>query len=81
MQLKGNTISFNGINSSRYGLYLCSVGGGGEERSFGVTRSIEAENGSIKAITEDTKTIEIQNMMLANTLDVETSELENIIDL
>ena len=27
------------------------------------------------------KTIKIQNMMLANTLDVETSELENIIDL
>ena len=66
MQLKGNTISFNGINSSRYGLYLCSVGGGGEERSFGVTRSIEAENGSIKAITEDTKTIEIQLVKLSN---------------
>ena len=67
MQLKGNTISFNGINSSRYGLYLCSVGGGGEERDFGVTRSIEAENGTIKAITEDTKTIEIQLVKLSST--------------
>ena len=82
MQLKGNTISFNGINSSRYGLYLCSVGGGGEERSFGVTRSIEAENGSIKAITEDTKTIEIQLVKLSNTtydpIPISEEDLEEI---
>ena len=82
MQLKGNTISFNGINSSRYGLYLCSVGGGEEERNFGVTRSIEAENGSIKAITEDTKTIEIQLVKLSNTtydpIPISEEDLEEI---
>ena len=82
MQLKGNTISFNGINSSRYGLYLCSVGGGGEERDFGVTRSIEAENGTIKAITEDTKTIEIQLVKLSSTtydpIPISEEDLEEI---
>lgn len=63
MQLIGNTISFNGINSSRYGLYLCSVGGD-EERSFGLSRSIDAEDGGIKSITSNTKTLEIQLVKL-----------------
>lgn len=63
MQLKGRTITFNGINSSRYGLYLCSVGGD-DTRSFGVTRSIEGENGTIKSIKEEVKTIEIQLVKL-----------------
>ena len=81
MQLKGSTISFNGINSSRYGLYLCSVGGN-EERSFGISRSIEAENGSIKSITEETKTIEIQLVKLGgkfyDPMPLTNEELEDI---
>ena len=81
MQLKGSTISFNGINSSRYGLYLCSVGGD-EERSFGISRSIEAENGSIKSITEETKTIEIQLVKLGgkfyDPMPLTNEELEDI---
>lgn len=63
MQLMGNTISFNGINSSRYGLYLCSTGGN-EARSFGLSRSIESEDGGIKSIKTDTTTLEIQLVKL-----------------
>lgn len=63
MQLRGSTISFNGVNSSRYGLYLCSIDGDGT-RSFGVTRSVEGENGTIKSISEEVKTIEIQLVKL-----------------
>lgn len=63
MRLMGNTISFNGINSSKYGLYLCSTGSN-EERSFGLSRSIESEEGGIKSIKSDTTTLDIQLVKL-----------------
>ena len=66
VQLRGETISFNGINSSKYGLYLCSVGNSDNDRSFGVTRSIEEENGAVKAVKEETKTIEIQLIKMSS---------------
>lgn len=81
MQLKGSTISFNGINSSRYGLYLCSVGGS-EDRSFGISRSVEAEDGGIKSITSEVKTIEIQLVKLGgqfyDPMPLTDEELEDI---
>ena len=68
VQLRGETISFNGINSSKYGLYLCSVGNSDNDRSFGVTRSIEEENGAVKTVKEETKTIEIQLIKMSSGL-------------
>ena len=52
MQLRGYTITYNGINSSKFGLYLCTVGGNVDyfTRKFGVERSITSESGVIKTI-------------------------------
>ena len=66
MQFRGTTITFNTINSSRYGLYLCNVTGDFFTRQFGATRSIETEHNSIKTITQDKPTIEIQLVKLDN---------------
>lgn len=66
MQFRGSTISFNGINSSRYGLYLCTANGGVDyfTRQFGVERSINKENGAILSIEGSTPTIPLQLVKL-----------------
>lgn len=66
MQLRGTTITFNGINSSRYGLYLCNVDGGTNyhTRQFGSNRSLNTENGAIKSIDHSIPRIDIQLVKL-----------------
>ena len=66
MQFRGTTITFNGINSSRYGLYLCNVDGemNYHTRQFGVERSITKEGNSIKSIDTNTPTIDLQLVKL-----------------
>lgn len=41
-QLNGWTITYDGINSERFGLYLCSVGDNGQS-SFGYQQSVESQ--------------------------------------
>ena len=80
MQLSGSTISFNGINSSRYGLYLCSTENT-RERDYGVDRSIEKENGVIKSISTTEKVINLQLVKLDkynNPLPISEDELFEI---
>ena len=80
MQLRGNTISFNGINSSRYGLYLCSTNDE-KERDYGITRSIEKENGVVKNIVSTEKVINLQLVKLDsynNPLPISEDELFEI---
>ena len=68
MQFRGTTITFNGINSSRYGLYLCNVDGGTDyyTRQFGSERSISKEGGTVKSIEHNTPTIDLQLVKLGN---------------
>lgn len=63
MQLKGSTITFNGINSSRYGLYLCSVGGD-DARQVGIIRTPEVVNGTIKSIENESPRFDLQLIKL-----------------
>lgn len=64
MQFRGTTITFNTINSSRYGLYLCNATGDFFTRQFGTDRSIEVESGAIKTISHSNPVIEIQLIKL-----------------
>lgn len=68
MRFKGNTITFNGISSLRYGLYLCSVDGGSDyfSREFGTERSINKENGTITSIEQAITTVTLQLVKLDN---------------
>ena len=66
LQFRGTTITFNGINSSRYGLYLCNVDGDFYTRQFGTERSIAKENGTIQKIEDSTPTISIQLVKMDN---------------
>lgn len=63
MQFKGTTISFNGVNSTKYGLYLCNVGQG-LDRQMGVNRSFTMENGNLISVTDDSPTFDIQLIKL-----------------
>ena len=66
MQLRGDTITFNGINSSKFGLYLCTVDGGVDyySRKFGVERSVTSESGVIKTIEGNKETLDLQLVKL-----------------
>lgn len=66
VQLRGDTITFNGINSSRFGLYLCTVNGDIDycKRKFGTERSIVADNGVIKEIEDSKQTLTLQLVKL-----------------
>lgn len=44
-QLRGMTITYNGICSERFGLYLCDVGNTNRSRSFGAKQILETEEG------------------------------------
>lgn len=68
MQLRGTTINFNGINSSKFGLYLCTVDGGVDfyTRKFGAERSINSESGVIKTIDGNKQTLDLQLVKLDN---------------
>ena len=83
MQLRGDTITFNGINSSKFGLYLCTVGGNVDyfTRKFGVERSITSESGVIKTIEGNKETLDIQLVKLDrknNPIPLKQNELEEI---
>lgn len=66
MQLRGTTITYNGINSSKFGLYLCTVDGGTDyyTRKFGSERSINTESGVIKSIDSNKETLDMQLVKL-----------------
>ena len=68
LQFRGTTITFNGINSSRYGLYLCNVDGGTDyfTRQFGTDRSIIKENGTVHSIEHNTPVVSLQLVKLDN---------------
>ena len=83
MQLRGDTITFNGINSSKFGLYLCTVDGGVDyySRKFGTERSITSESGVIKTIEGNKETLDLQLVKLDNKykpMPLRDDELEEI---
>lgn len=63
MQFRGTTISFNGVNSTRYNLYLCNVGNG-LDRQLGTGRSFSMEDGSLISVDDDNPTFDIQLVKL-----------------
>ena len=63
MQFRGTTISFNGVNSTRYNLYLCNVGNG-LDRQLGTGRSFSMENGNLISVDDDNPTFDIQLVKL-----------------
>ena len=58
MQFRGTTISFNGVNSTRYNLYLCNVGNG-LDRQLGTGRSFSMEDGNLISVDDDNPTFDI----------------------
>ena len=84
-QFKGRTITFNGINSTRFGLYLCSTDTN-MEREFGFNKSIEKVtdvNGYsvISSVSKNTQTYSIQLARLdnyGNPMPISDSELRMI---
>lgn len=63
MQFRGTTISFNGVNSTRYNLYLCNVGNG-LDRQLGTGRSFSMEDGNLISVDDDNPTFDIQLVKL-----------------
>ena len=63
MQFRGTTISFNGVNSTRYNLYLCNVGNG-LDRQLGNERSFSMEDGNLISVDDDNPTFDIQLVKL-----------------
>lgn len=63
MQFRGTTISFNGVNSTRYNLYLCNVGKG-LDRQLGTGRSFSMEDGNLISVDDDNPTFDIQLVKL-----------------
>ena len=63
MQFRGTTISFNGVNSTRYSLYLCNVGNG-LDRQLGTGRSFSMDDGNLISVDDDNPTFDIQLVKL-----------------
>ena len=63
MQFRGTTISFNGVNSTRYNLYLCNVDNG-LDRQLGTGRSFSMEDGNLISVDDDNPTFDIQLVKL-----------------
>ena len=63
MQFRWTTISFNGINSTRYGLYLCNVVNG-LDRQLGTGRSFTMEGSNLISVDDDNPTFDIQLVKL-----------------
>ena len=84
-QFIGRTITFNGVNSMRFGLQLCSVDNS-NEREFGFNKSIEKVtdvNGYsvISSVTKNAQTYSIQLARLdnyGNPMPISDSELRMI---
>ena len=84
-QFIGRTITFNGVNSMRFGLQLCGVDNS-NEREFGFNKSIEKVtnvNGYsvISSVTKNTQTYSIQLAKLdnyGNPMPISDSELRMI---
>lgn len=81
----GSTITFNGINSSRFGLYLCSTDSN-KDRTIGVQQSVETESTEddvqiFKRLKKTSPTVQIQLVKIdrnANPLPISESDMFEI---